>query len=130
MEDFASSSTALIADVDCTADGQSLCEKMGVKGYPSIKWGDAADLKDYSGGRSYEAFKKHADENLGPQCGPGENIGLCDAATKAKIEKYIAMGLEKLEAKVKKVEGDVEVETPLMKKAMGYVKAQAAKKEL
>jgi len=130
MEDFASSASSLVADVDCTAGGESLCQKIGVSGYPTIKYGDPADLKDYEGGRSYEAFKKFAEENLGPQCGPGDNIGLCDAATKAKIEKYVKMGVDELQAKVQKVENVVEVEIPLMKKAMGYVKAQAAKKEL
>jgi hypothetical protein len=64
IEDFASSSTQLVADVDCTADGKALCDANGVKGYPTLKWGDPSDLQDYQGGRSYDDLKKFADENL------------------------------------------------------------------
>ena len=34
---YEDSKTVVIADVDCTAAGKSLCEKFGVKGYPTIK---------------------------------------------------------------------------------------------
>jgi len=57
---YAGSKTALVADVDCTADGKPLCEEHGVQGFPTIKWGDPNDLKDYNGGRSYDDFKKLA----------------------------------------------------------------------
>merc|ERR1712187_818700 len=67
-----------------------LCEKNDVRGYPTIKYGDPADLKDYNGGRTFDDLKKFAEENLGPTCGP-ENLDLCDADTKAMIEKFIAM---------------------------------------
>ena len=36
MEEFNSSDNQLIADVDCTGDGQPLCE--GVQGFPTLKW--------------------------------------------------------------------------------------------
>merc|ERR1711879_256248 len=89
--DFQGSKTALVADVDCTTDGgKGLCEEHGVRGYPTIKHGDPADLQDYNGGRSYDDLKKFADENLGPQCSPA-NIDLCDAEKKALIDKYMAM---------------------------------------
>jgi len=130
MDDFKDSPTALVADVDCTTEGEPLCSKHGVSGYPSIKWGDPGDLKDYEGGRSYEDFKKFAEENLGPTCGPGENLGLCDDATRKKIETYTAMSTGKLEGKVRKAEKDYEVEMPIMKKVVAYLKAQEGKKEL
>ena len=38
MDAFADSTTALVADVDCTADGKPLCDANGVRGYPTIKW--------------------------------------------------------------------------------------------
>ena len=50
---FSGSPTSLVADVDCTADGQSLCSTKGVSGYPTIKYGDPTDLQDYQGGRKY-----------------------------------------------------------------------------
>merc|ERR1712039_1000641 len=110
-----------IADVDCTAEGKELCDKNGVKGYPTIKYGDPSDLKDYNGGRSFDDLKKFASENLGPTCGPGENLDLCDAKTRARIESYVAMSTEKLEGKIRKTTKDFEVEVPIMKKALAYV---------
>ena len=41
-----------IAEVDCT---QEDCKPYGVKGYPTIKYGDPDDLQDYKGARDYEA---------------------------------------------------------------------------
>ena len=35
---FADSSSVLIVDVDCTADGERTCQRMGVRGYPTIKY--------------------------------------------------------------------------------------------
>ena len=49
--EFADSKTVVIADVDCTAGGKSLCEEIGVRGYPTIKFGDPHNLEDYKGGR-------------------------------------------------------------------------------
>ena len=45
MESYADSPTALVADVDCTAAGEKLCSEHGVRGYPTIKYGDPADLQ-------------------------------------------------------------------------------------
>merc|ERR1740120_626737 len=121
MDDFKDSPTALVADVDCTAEGESLCSKQGVQGYPTIKYGDPAELKDFQGGRSYDDLKKFASENLGPTCGPGENLGLCDEKTRTKIENYVKMSKEKLEGKIRKAQTDFEVEIPIMKKVAGYL---------
>jgi hypothetical protein len=130
MDDFKDSPTALVGDVDCTTEGQPLCEKHEVKGYPTIKWGEVGDLKDYQGGRSYDDFKKFAEENLGPTCGPGENLELCDAETKPKIEAYAKMSAGKLEGKVRKAVKDFEVEMPIMKKVLAYLKKQEGNSEL
>lgn len=130
MDDFKDSPTSLVADVDCTTEGKDLCEKHGIRGYPSIKYGDPGELKDYSGGRSYADLKKFASENLGPTCGPGENIELCDAETRKKIEGYLKMSVEKLEGKVRKAVKDFEVEVPTMKKVAAYLKKTGGGAEL
>jgi len=57
MESFKGHPTALVADVDCTAAGKPLCDANGVKGYPTIKYGDPSDLQDYQGGRDSSALK-------------------------------------------------------------------------
>merc|ERR1711972_363485 len=85
------SQTILIADVDCTAGGKEKCNEVGVRGYPTIKYGDPDDLQDYKGGRSYADLKKFAD-GLGPQCGPA-NLDLCDDAKKKQIAEFQAMSV-------------------------------------
>jgi len=107
MAEFKDSKTALVADVDCTTGGKALCNEIGVRGYPTIKWGDPNALEDYKGGRSYDQLKKFAEENLGPTCGPA-NLDLCDAAKKAEIEKFQAMPAADLEAAIKDAESKLE----------------------
>jgi len=103
---FKDSSSVLIADVDCTAGGKSLCDQVGVRGYPSIKHGDPNDLQDYKGGRDFASLQKFA-EGLGPVCGPA-NMDLCDSEKKAKIEEFKKMGAEKREEMIKEKEKEAE----------------------
>jgi hypothetical protein len=107
MDAFADSDSALIADVDCTADGKPLCDANGVRGYPTIKWGDPSALEDYKGGRDFDSLKKFADENLKPMCSPA-NIDLCDDEKKAEIEKFQGMPAEELDAAIKEKEAEME----------------------
>lgn len=114
MKEFEGHKSVLIADVDCTTGGKSLCSEVGVKGYPTIKYGDPASMEDYKGGRSFDALKKFADENLGPTCGP-DNLDLCDAEKKAKIEELAKLSVEDLskqieekEAELKKADDDLQ----------------------
>merc|ERR1719410_2121377 len=106
IEAFADSKTAGVADVDCTAEGKPLCDANGVRGYPTIKWGDPSNLEDYQGGRSYDALKKFADENLKPMCSPS-NIDLCDDDKKAEIEKLQGMADDDLDAKITEKEKEM-----------------------
>merc|ERR1740116_839020 len=124
MDEFKGSTTALAADVDCTADGEALCQKNEVQGYPTIKYGDPSGLKDYEGGRSFEDLKKFAEENLGPSCGPGDNIDLCDEETKAAINKYVTMSAGKLEGRIRNFVKIYEQDLPMMKKVLAYQKKQ------
>jgi len=110
-----------VVDVDCTADGKETCQKHGVEGYPTIKYGDAGDLKDYQGGRDFDSLKKFADENLGPSCGPA-HLDLCSEEVKAKIEKFMAMTADRLEGKIRNAQRIVEEEVPIMKKALAHLK--------
>merc|ERR1711933_156485 len=100
------SSTIGIYDVDCTAGGKSLCDGVGVRGYPTIKYGDPDDLQDYKGGRTYADLKKFA-EGLGPSCSPA-NLDLCDDAAKKQLEEFKALGAEKREAMIKEKEATIE----------------------
>merc|ERR1719333_896871 len=100
IAEFKDSKTALVADVDCTAGGQALCNEVGDRGYPTIKYGDPNNLEDYKGGRALKDLEKFAKENLGPTCGPA-NLDLCDAEKKAQIEEFMKMSDSDLASKVK-----------------------------
>merc|ERR550525_1938037 len=92
--------TSLIADVDCTAEeSKALCEEHGVRGFPTIKWGDPSALEDYDGGRDYESLKKFAMDKLKPVCSP-TNIDLCDEAKKAEIATLQALPESELSEKI------------------------------
>jgi len=104
--------TGLIAEVDCSSDGKPLCDDNGVKGFPTLKWGDPLALEDYKGLRDYNNLAKFADENLNPNCSP-TNLELCDDKMKELIEKYITMSVDELtaviqvgEEKIKNVENN------------------------
>jgi len=106
MDAFADSSTILIADVDCTAEGKELCTANGVRGYPTIKYGDPADLQTFKGGRDFDSLKKFADENLKPLCSP-LNLDLCDDEKKAKIKEFQGMDSAALDASIETEEKDL-----------------------
>jgi len=92
---FADSKTVLIADVDCTAAGKSLCEKHGIRGYPTIKYYNPPDEEgeDYKGGRDLPALKKFAETELGPGCAVDTKEN-CSAEQLTELEKYVAMSDE------------------------------------
>lgn len=93
----------LVAEVDCTADGKPLCDANGVKGFPTLKYGDPTALSDYQGGRSYSDLAKFATENLKPFCSPTK-LELCDDEKKAQIETLMAQSVEELDATIKEEE--------------------------
>jgi len=131
MREFDESETALVADVDCTTEGKELCTKEGVKGFPTLKYGDPNNLEDYKGGREYDDLLTFAKENLGPTCGP-ENMDLCDADQKAKIEALQAKGLDTLEAEIKELDDSIKnaeehFETELKKLQATYEQLQKDK---
>jgi len=98
--------TSLIADVDCTAEGKPLCEKFGVQGFPTIKWGDVSSLQDHEGGRDYDALKKFAKDNLKPMCSP-TNIDLCDDEKKKEIAAFQALPAEELSKKIEEKKAEM-----------------------
>jgi len=119
IDAFSGSATQLVADVDCTAGGKPLCDANGVRGYPTIKWGDPADLQDYSGGRSYSDLETFAKENLKPVCSP-TNIDLCEDDKKAEIAKIQAMPAAELDAAIA-------AEEKKMEEAEEYFKTEVQK---
>ena len=56
-DEYASSSSVLIGDVDCTVE-TALCSEMGVSGYPTIKYWKDGKANDYQSGRDAVSLKK------------------------------------------------------------------------
>lgn len=83
MKDFEDSDSVLVADVDCIEGGKSLCDKVGVKGFPTIKYGSPDDLKDYQGSRDHPELVKFAD-TLKPGC-VAETLENCSDEEKKTI---------------------------------------------
>jgi len=130
MDAFQGHQSTLVADVDCTAAGQPLCEKVGVQGYPTIKHGDVSDLKDYQGGRDYDSLKDFADKNLGSQCGPA-HLDLCtNEKDVEKYKKFMEMSLERIEQKIAAAKRVYELEVPMMQKVKAWHTARKLKEEL
>jgi len=108
-EEYGSSSSVVIADVDCTQE-TDLCSKYGVKGYPTIKyWKDGAlEGEDYSGGRDYDALAKFIKDDLEVQCAVTDQEGCTDkekefiAKVQPRGQEYFAKQLTRLEGMSKK----------------------------
>jgi protein disulfide-isomerase-like protein len=132
MTEYADHATVTVAEVDCTTAGKPLCDSNGVKGFPTIKHGDPANLDDYQGGRTYADFSKFA-KGLKPLCSPS-NMDLCDDEQKKKIEEVQALSMDDLEAKIS--EGDKKAAdaeslftTEVEKLQKAYQKLQSDKEE-
>ena len=99
-DEYATSDKVLIADADCTAGGKPLCDKYGVRGYPTLKVFAAGDEEgeDYKGGRDLPALQKFASE-MGPGC-TVDNMNVCTAEQKTKLESYVAMDAAERAAKI------------------------------
>ena len=98
MEEYASSENILVADVDCIEAGKPLCDKVGVKGFPTIKYGDPDDLQDYKGGREKDDLSKFA-SSLKPSCKVG-TLENCSEEDKKVIEDLKESSYEKLKEMV------------------------------
>jgi len=113
MDDFKDSETQLIADVDCTAEGKPVCDSNGVKGFPTLKFGDPTDLQDYQGARTYEALKKFIEEDLKPSCSPA-NLDLCDEDQAKEINQFMDMDDAKLDGMITEKEEEIKTTMVMM----------------
>jgi len=56
--------TPLVA-MDCTGKGKKTCDANDVKGFPTIKFFDGADVADYDGARTKDGFVTYVEEREG-----------------------------------------------------------------
>lgn len=141
-EDFKTSRTVLVADVDCTAAGESLCGKHGVRGYPTIKVfkkDGSPQGEDYNGPREYNGLKKFVEANLaGPECSLEDKEG-CTKEERKILEDSEAMSVADRRKKVTEMQGSIsdkrkqaktlEAEAKAMTKTLELIKLGGQKPE-
>jgi len=104
--------------VDCTSDGgKPLCEENGVKGYPTIMYGDPTALESYEGGRDKDTLVEFA-KNLKPVCNV-DRIENCDDEAKAQIDALMELPLEDLKSQVEAKLAEIEKAEETFKEATG-----------
>lgn len=92
MEEYEDSETVLIGDVDCIGNGKPLCDKVGVQGFPTIKYGDPDNLEPYQGGRDFDALNQFA-RVLKPPCNVN-TLEHCSVEDKVLIDDLSRAPLE------------------------------------
>jgi len=100
----------LVADVDCTAGGESLCQKHQVRGYPTIKiFKKDGNPKgeDYNGPREYQGLKRFVEANLaGPECSLEDKEG-CSPEERKILEESEKMSVGARREKIQTLETDI-----------------------
>ena len=81
-DEYADSNSVIIGDVDCTADDtKEICDKIGVKGYPTVKYFTAETPEEgeaYNGGRSVNELKTFVEETLSKHCDIADTLTCTD----------------------------------------------------
>jgi len=97
----------VIGDVDCTrGDGESLCDEVGVRGFPTIMYGEAGELLHYKGGRDFEALDNFTKE-LKPVCSVSYP-NLCSEEHKAEMDRVQKLTKEERAAETAEKSKEVE----------------------
>jgi len=119
---YSSSPTLTIASVNCD-DFKDLCRENGVRGFPTIKYGDPSNMEKYQGGRDFDSLKKFAEENLKPVCSPS-NIDLCEADKKKQIEDLMALDAATLDSKIEEKEKELKTAEETFEKEVEKLQAR------
>jgi len=104
--EYEHSSSVVIADVDCTVESD-LCQKHGVKGYPTIKYYTAETGKDgesYSGGRGFDQLKTFVEDTLEVKCLVASPEG-CSEKEVEFMGKMKAKGADDIEKQHTRLQG-------------------------
>lgn len=117
MTEFEDSVHVGVFDVDCESAGKSLCEKVGVTGYPAIKYGDPKKLQDYgvTAKRDFGVLKQFAEATLGPACSP-KNIDACDAEDRLSLEHAMTLPLKDLDEQISRLAKEFDSKNKAYKK--------------
>lgn len=105
-DEFAASSSVLIADADCTAGAKELCDKSEIRGYPTIKYYKIGDSEgeNYEGGRDFDQLKEFVVNELEIKCNIEDGTS-CTDKEKAYIEKMKAKASDERVKQITRLEG-------------------------
>jgi len=106
-DEFKDSTSVLIGDADCTANGKELCDANEVRGYPTIKYfsGETGPKgSDYSGGRDFDTLKEWVLENLEVKCVVATPDG-CNDKEKEFLSKWKDKPAEEVAAQRARLQG-------------------------
>lgn len=102
-EDWSGNDVGLVAEIDCTGAGKPLCDANGIRGFPTLKWGDPAGLVEYEGSRTFDDLQEFAKEHLKPICS-AQTMELCDGDKRTRLEWYMELSIEQLEQSIQEEE--------------------------
>lgn len=125
MTKYEDSESVLIADVDCIEAGKSLCDEVGVSGFPTIKYGVNWNLQDYKKGRDFESLDEFASQ-LKPACNVN-TLEYCTDEQKTSLEELKDKSLEQLEGIVSDHDANVDIEKETFEKAVKDLQEQFMK---
>ena len=106
-DEYASSASVVIGDVDCTAGGKQLCEDNEVRGYPTIKYFNAETGEKgeaYKGGRDFATLDKFVKDTLAAVC-LKDDTSACTDKEKEFLEKWRAKPTEEVGVQLARLEG-------------------------
>lgn len=114
----------VIAEVDCTKE-QSLCQKHGVQGYPTIKYSDGYGWKKYEKGRDYASLESFVTESLQDTC--FDDPKLCSDEELKHIEEAKGLSSSDLDARKEQVKAGLEMTETLFKTQVEELQKQYQK---
>merc|ERR1711975_73195 len=116
---------ALLAALVAPAAAKPLCDKYGVRGYPTIKYFNPPDEdgEDYKGGRDLAALKKFVENELGPGCSVDTKEN-CSAEQLKELQTYIEMDAAEREAKMTKMKDELKTAEDAHNELLKQLQAQ------
>jgi len=119
----------VIADVDCTAEGEPLCSRFKVEGYPTLKSFSPLDTEgeEYEGGRDIDELRAHA-KSLGPGCSPATKDE-CSPEDLTELEALMMQPEVQLQAEILELKGKIDAASEAHVALVHSLRAQFEKSE-
>lgn len=105
---YADTPNVVIGIVDCTAGGSSICNDLGVQGYPTLKMIVDGRTSDYNGARDFNGMKREVEAKMSPR--PACSLESKEACTKkdlAILEESEQMSKADRAAKIKEIQEQI-----------------------